>query len=90
MAEENQSGLDLALVGNCIHSALIERNGRISWSCLPSYDGDPMFCRLMDNGNGERGFFDIRLDGYTHSEQNYVRNTAVLSTTDPARVSSGP
>ena len=88
--QANGSGdLDLALVGNCIHSALIDRSGRITWSCLPSYDGDPMFCRLLNNDNGEGGFFDIRLDGFTHADQGYVRNTAVLTTTLHAADGSG-
>ena len=75
------NNLDLALIGNCIYSALIERTGRITWSCLPSYDGDPMFCRLLNDDNGEGGFFDIRLDGFEQAEQSYVRNTPVLTTT---------
>ncbi len=81
MTENGESNLDLALIGNCIFSALIERHGRISWSCLPSYDGDPMFCRLLNNDDGDTGFFDVRLDGFSHAEQGYVRNTAVLTTT---------
>ena len=81
MADSSNSNLDLALIGNCIHSALIDRNGRIIWSCLPSYDGDPMFCRLINDDNGAGGFFDIRLDDFESSEQSYVPNSAVLTTT---------
>jgi GH15 family glucan-1,4-alpha-glucosidase len=85
MNHSGPNNLDLALVGNCIYSALIEPTGRITWSCLPSYDGDPMFCRLLNNDNGgdgaEGGFFDIQLDGFQGAEQQYVRNTAVLTTT---------
>lgn len=81
MAKNIEGNLDLALIGNCIYSALIERNGRISWSCLPSFDGDPMFCRLLNNNDGDQGFFDVRLDKFSHSDQAYVRNTAVLTTT---------
>lgn len=75
------NNLHLALIGNCIHSALVDRNGRINWACLPSYDGDPMFCKLLDNDNDNGGFFDIRLDGFKESEQHYQRNTPVLTTT---------
>jgi GH15 family glucan-1,4-alpha-glucosidase len=74
------NSLELAVIGNCIHGALIDRAGRILWSCLPRYDGDPMFCRLINNDNGEGGFFDIRLDGFQDSEQQYLHNTAVLTT----------
>ncbi len=73
------SSLDLALIGNCIHGTLVDRRGRIVWSCLPRFDGDPMFCSLLDGGNG-RGFFAIEMDGLTNTEQGYVRNTAVLTT----------
>jgi hypothetical protein len=89
MDNSEPNNLDLALIGNCIYSALIEPTGRITWSCLPSYDGDPMFCRLLNNDNGEGGFFDIQLDGFKSSEQHYVRNTAVLTTTLHAADGSG-
>jgi GH15 family glucan-1,4-alpha-glucosidase len=74
------NNLELAVIGNCIHGALIDRTGRILWSCLPRYDGDPMFCRLINNDNGDGGFFDIQLDGFRDSEQHYIHNTAVLTT----------
>lgn len=89
MNENVHKNLDLALIGNCIYSALIEPTGRISWSCLPSYDGDPMFCRLINDDNGEGGFFDVLLDGITESKQSYVRNSAVLTTTLRASDGSG-
>jgi GH15 family glucan-1,4-alpha-glucosidase len=74
------NNLELAVIGNCIHGALIDRTGRILWSCLPRYDGDPMFCRLINNDNGDGGFFDVHLDGFQDSEQQYIHNTAVLTT----------
>jgi len=74
------ASLDLALIGNCIHGALVDRAGRMTWSCLPHYDGDPVFCRLLNNGGDEIGFFDVQLAGFASSEQAYVRNTAVLRT----------
>jgi GH15 family glucan-1,4-alpha-glucosidase len=45
-------------------------------------DGDPVFHALVD-GNGSadaRGFFEIELGGFERSEQEYLRNTAVLVT----------
>ncbi|HEX9808195.1 MAG TPA: glycoside hydrolase family 15 protein [Alphaproteobacteria bacterium] len=73
--------LDLALIGNCVHSALVDATGRIVWACLPRFDGDPMFCNLIDNDGGDIGFYDIRLDGFVRAEQAYLPNTAVLATT---------
>jgi GH15 family glucan-1,4-alpha-glucosidase len=74
--------LDLGVTGNCVVSALIDRCARIVWSCLPRLDGDPVFHALVD-GNGSadaRGVFEIELGGFERSEQEYVRNTAVLVT----------
>ena len=74
--------LDLGVTGNCVVSALIDRSARIVWSCLPRLDGDPVFHALVD-GNASadaRGFFEIELGGFERSEQEYLRNTAILVT----------
>ncbi len=74
--------LDLGVTGNCIISALIDREARIVWSCLPRLDGDPVFHSLIDNPSAAdaRGFWSIELGGYESSEQEYLGNTAVLVT----------
>ena len=74
------STLDLAVIGNCGFSALIDRQAKIVWSCVPRFDGDPVFCALLD-GADEVGLCDIVLDDFTRSEQYYQHNTAVLVTT---------
>jgi GH15 family glucan-1,4-alpha-glucosidase len=71
--------LELGIVGNCTISALIDRQGTIVWSCFPRFDGDPLFCRLLDN-DGERGFYAVELDDLAEVEQRYLDNTAVLVT----------
>jgi GH15 family glucan-1,4-alpha-glucosidase len=71
--------LELGIVGNCTISALIDRQGTVVWSCFPRFDGDPLFCRLLDN-DGERGFYAVELDQLAEIEQHYVDNTAVLVT----------
>ncbi|CAN0560905.1 unnamed protein product, partial [Laminaria digitata] len=75
--------LDLALIGNCGYSALIDRNGRYVWSCLPRIDGDPVFCSLIggDVTPESIGFYDIDVEDFSHSEQVYVENTAIVVTT---------
>jgi GH15 family glucan-1,4-alpha-glucosidase len=75
--------LDLGVVGNCTFSALINRKGRIVWCCLPRFDGDPIFCSLINGDEDEvaEGFFDVVLDDFSHSEQHYETNTAILVTT---------
>jgi GH15 family glucan-1,4-alpha-glucosidase len=73
--------LDLAVIGNGSFGALIDRRGRIVWSCLPRFDGDPVFCSLLQNhSEPENGFFDIELLDLAHCEQAYRHNSAVLET----------
>ena len=72
--------LDLAPVGNCSISALIDRGGRYVWACAPRVDGDPVFSALMDGSDPEHGFWDIELEGQATVEQAYIRNTPVLRT----------
>ncbi len=83
--EDNQNGtvseqsLDLGLIGNCIISALVDSKASIVWSCFPRFDGDPIFCRLLD-GDQQRGFMGIDLDGYVSNTRTYIDNTAILRT----------
>ena len=72
--------LDLAPVGNCSVSALIDRNGRYVWACAPRVDGDPVFSALMDGDDPDHGFWDLCLVGQSGVEQAYIRNTPVLRT----------
>ncbi len=72
--------LDLAPVGNCSISALIDRRGRYVWACAPRVDGDPVFSALMDGVEPEHGFWDVELEGQKHVSQAYIRNTPVLRT----------
>ncbi|MBZ0325208.1 MAG: DUF5911 domain-containing protein [Alphaproteobacteria bacterium] len=83
MTERPTNDLDLAVIGNCAFGALIDSRARIVWACLPRFDGDPVFCSLLNGtGNGEKfGFYDIELTDFDRSEQTYVRNTAILLTT---------
>lgn len=71
--------MEYGLIGNCAVNALIDTEARIVWSCFPRFDGDPVFCRLLDN-DGERGFFGIELENKASVSQSYVENTAVIQT----------
>jgi GH15 family glucan-1,4-alpha-glucosidase len=73
------ASLELGIIGNCTISALVDGNGTVVWSCFPRFDGDPLFCRLLDE-DGERGFYSIELDDLAEVEQAYLTNTAVLVT----------
>jgi GH15 family glucan-1,4-alpha-glucosidase len=72
--------LDLAPIGNCSVSALIDRDGRFVWACAPRVDGDPVFSALMDGSDPEHGFWSVELEDQASIEQAYIRNTAVLRT----------
>jgi GH15 family glucan-1,4-alpha-glucosidase len=76
--------LDLWPIGNCQVSALIDRNGRFVWGCVPRVDGDPAFSSLLDAapraGEGAHGFWEIDLDDCVSTEQSYLRNTPILVT----------
>ena len=73
------ASLELGIIGNCTISALIDRLGTVVWSCFPRFDGDPLFCKLLDE-EGERGFYSVELDELAEVEQAYLPNTAVLVT----------
>ena len=77
------ASLNLALVGNCAISALIDAQARVVWSCMPRFDGDPVFHALIDSpaGLGDDGSWQIALQDQVRSEQQYVPGTAVLRTT---------
>ena len=72
-------GLDLAVIGNCRTAALVDPTARLVWWCFPRFDADPVFSRLLA-GDEEKGFSDVVLDGMTHYESDYERNTAIVST----------
>jgi len=72
-------GLDLAVIGNGRTAALLDPSSRIVWWCLPRYDSDPVFSRLIA-GNEEKGFSDVVLDGFVETRSNYARNTAIVVT----------
>ena len=77
------TNLNLGLIGNCQIAALIDERARIVWSCLPQLDADPAFCNLLrdDDEQDQPGFYAIDLLDFERSEQRYLANTAILSTT---------
>ncbi len=71
--------LSLGVIGNCAFSALVDARGRIVWCCLPRFDGDPVFNALLD-GSDKASAFAIEIEDFSHAEQWYEPNTAVLRT----------
>jgi len=70
---------DLGLIGNCQFSALVDRHGEIVWCCLPRFDSEPIFARLLDAQHG--GGFRVGPASGEPGEQSYLDNTNVLVTT---------
>ncbi|MGH8125606.1 MAG: glycoside hydrolase family 15 protein [Rhodanobacteraceae bacterium] len=69
------------MIGNGTVNALIDARGRIVWHCVPAFDGDPVFCSLLQPKLSDAGFFDIALEDEIGHEQHYRDNSAVLVTT---------
>jgi GH15 family glucan-1,4-alpha-glucosidase len=71
--------LRLGIIGNCAYSALVDERACIVWCCLPRFDGDPIFDKLLDpSENGSQWAFE--LENFARSEQAYEPNTAILRT----------
>jgi GH15 family glucan-1,4-alpha-glucosidase len=80
------NSLDLAVIGNCMIAALVDRRAQIVWSCFPRFDADPVFSALVDSPEGrpdaeQPGVFAIDQVGMVSCEQTYLENTAVLVST---------
>ena len=80
MNDRHNGALELGLIGNCQVAALVNLRGQLVWWCYPNFDGDPAFSRLVA-GDEEKGFSDCLLDGMCSSHSEYLRNTAIISTT---------
>ena len=71
--------LNLGLIGNGGFGALVDAMGRIVWACVPTFDGDPAFCALLQP-HIDGGDWSVQLEDFDRVEQHYVSNTAVLRT----------
>jgi GH15 family glucan-1,4-alpha-glucosidase len=81
--------MNLGVIGNGNVAALIDARGRICWHCLPRFDGDPVFCSLLNGSDPEAGFWEITLEKLASVSQEYRANTAVLVTTLTDRDGAG-
>jgi GH15 family glucan-1,4-alpha-glucosidase len=70
---------DYALIGDCHSAALVSRQGSIDWCCLPRFDSDSCFGRLLDWSNG--GHFQVCPIGRFSSHREYLERSLVLVTT---------
>jgi len=65
------------LLADCTSAALVASDGSIDWLCLPRYDSDAVFARLLDP---DAGHWSIRpVQEYTATRR-YVPGTLVIET----------
>jgi GH15 family glucan-1,4-alpha-glucosidase len=78
---------DYALIGDCETGALVGRDGSIDWLCLPRFDSDSCFGRLL--GEEANGYWKLCPVDAHPSERFYRPGTLILETvftTDRGRV----
>jgi GH15 family glucan-1,4-alpha-glucosidase len=69
---------ELGVIGNCQFSALVHNSGEVAWCCLPRFDSEPIFGRLLDATEGGRFLIAPALGG--NGVQRYLPNTNILET----------
>jgi pentatricopeptide repeat protein len=78
------ANLDLAPIGNCAVSALVDKQARFVWACVPRVDGDPAFSALLSDADAAApetpGVWAIDVENSVETTQSYERNTAILRT----------
>ncbi|BDV37181.1 glycoside hydrolase family 15 protein [Methylocystis bryophila] len=74
--------IELGVIGNCSFAALLDRDAKVVWCCVPRFDGDPVFHSLLGAPKGAEGsgVFAIELEDHVRSEQAYDGNTPILQT----------
>jgi GH15 family glucan-1,4-alpha-glucosidase len=69
---------DYGLLADCNSAALVSRDGSIDWLCLPRYDSDAIFARILGDAAGH---WSIRPAGEYTVERRYLPGTLVIETT---------
>ena len=81
-SRDSQSGSqpigDYGLLADCNSAALVSRGGSIDWLCMPRYDSDAIFARILDP---DAGHWSIRPSGTHSSARRYLPGTLVVETT---------
>jgi GH15 family glucan-1,4-alpha-glucosidase len=70
---------DYALIGDGRTAALVSRTGSLDWLCLPRFDADPVFSRILDADLG--GSWTIVPEDIVRIHRAYRPHTNVLDTT---------
>ena len=75
--EPSQPVANYGLLADCNSAALAGRDGSIDWLCLPRYDSDAIFARLLDP---DAGHWSIRPTSEYTAERRYRPGTLVIET----------
>ena len=67
---------DYGLIGDCHTAALVSTRGSIDWCCLPRFDSDSCFGRLLDWERG--GFFSISPREHCSMSREYDGDSLIL------------
>ena len=70
---------DYALIGDCETAALLGLDGSIDWLCLPRFDSDSCFARLL--GTDDNGFWRVAPVKPGSVDRRYLPGTLILETT---------
>lgn len=71
---------DYGLIGDTRTAALVASSGSIDWLCVPRFDSQPLFGRLI--GGIDAGYFEVApAERARLVDRRYVGNTATLRTT---------
>ncbi|MEX0802527.1 MAG: glycoside hydrolase family 15 protein [Candidatus Binatia bacterium] len=69
---------DYAIIGDTHTAALISSEGSIDWACLPYFDSDAIFLRLLDDAKG--GYCAVEPRELVDSKRRYLSMTNILET----------
>jgi GH15 family glucan-1,4-alpha-glucosidase len=69
---------DYGFIGDCHCTALVSRAGSIDWCCMPRFDSDSCFGRILDWDGG--GYLSIQPRSGHRSRRRYVEESLVLET----------
>jgi GH15 family glucan-1,4-alpha-glucosidase len=69
---------EYGLLADCNSAALVDRGGAIEWLCMPRFDSDAIFARLLDP---DAGHWSIRPAGPIEVERRYLDGTLIIETT---------
>src|SRR5215211_1254399 len=69
---------EYGLLADCNSAALVDRDGSIDWLCLPRFDSDALFARMLDP---DAGHWLIRPAGEYRAQRRYLAGTLIVETT---------